>query len=744
MLNKKIRMSEITINKESFKYALSNFGEGTVFEEFAHSFISQVVGDEFIPVGGTKDKGIDGSLRLYNRTTKPTFIYQISTELDVKGKIQNSIDKLKDNEITVAQLVYVTSRKVNDKNSLEDEFLEANNVPLKIFDVEWFASNVVNDERLVLLYETYIESNIHEFQKPDKQYVVGNFIKDPRIYVFMRQQFNATSSNVAIENKLADTLILYGLEGTASETRTLRNSDEIKSKISQLIKFNPKEIGDTIDERLLVLSEKPRKINYHSQDNAYCLPYSTRLDLKERDIEEREIFSNFQNETVSQLKKYLKDEEVKATKALELIEQTIHNIYHKQGIEFSSFVIEGKSKDIIEVALPDIVGAVVDNSHVAVKNKTKVKKALLMTIRNMSYNGTKCQREYLRRLSQTYSMMFLLRWDPHLAASFQKIASQLKIYVGTSILIPALSEIFLEPKKRRYWNLLLGAMQSGVKLFINQTILDELVNHFGMIRYKYKTQFKPVEEVYLSDEMSTYYVDEIMIRAYLYSKRRGKVSKFKDFIQEFAHPSLIDAHRDLRNFLEEEFKIQFEDTSAIESKLNAAELQQLTEELTESKQSKEKAHTDAKLMLMIYKLREINDESESKTVFGYKTWWLSQDINTYKAIQSLFENRYNVNCYMRADFLYNYIALAPKKNEIDNMFKEVFPSMMGINLSFHMPKEICSHINKSIVEHKESSPTRIKRAIRNYTEKLMTTDTKNSKKLKSYFDEELDKSLKEK
>lgn len=736
-------MSEITINKKSFKYALSNFGEGTIFEEFAHSFISEVIGDEFIPVGGTKDKGIDGSLRLYNRNTKPTFIYQISTELDVEGKIQNSIDKLNDNKITVSQLVYVTSRKVNDKNRIEDDFLEVNNIPLKIFDVEWFASNVINNERLVLLYETYIESNIHEFQKPDKQYIIGNFIKDPRLYVFMRQQFNSTSSNLKIENKLADTLILYGLEGTASETRTLRSSKEIKGVISQLVKFNPKQIGDTIDERLLVLSQKPRKINYHSPENAYCLPYQTRLILKERDIEEREIFENFQNQTVAQLKKYLKDEEVKATKALELIEQTIHNIYHKQGIEFSSFVIEGKSKDLIEVALPDIVGDVVDNSHVVLRNKTNVKKALLMTIRNMSYNGTIYQREYLRRLSQTYSMMFLLRWEPQLAASFQKIASQLKIYVGTSILIPALSEVFLEPRKRRYWNLLLGANQSNVKLFINQTILDELVNHFGMIRHKYKTQFKPVEEVYLSDEMSTYYVDEIMIRAYLYSKRRGKVNKFNDFIQEFAHPSLNDAHRDLRNFLEEEFSIQFEDTSAIEKKLDEEEIQLLTEELTLCKGSKERAHTDAKLMLMIYKMREVNDESESKTVFGYKTWWLSQDINTYKAIQTVFGNRYNVNCYMRADFLYNYIALAPKKNEIDNMFREVFPSMMGINLSFHMPKEICTHINKSIVQHKESSPTRIKRAIRNYTEKLMTTDTKNTKKLTSYFDEELDEILKE-
>ena len=77
------------------------------------------------------------------------------------------------------------------------------------------------------------------------------------------------------------------------------------------------------------------------------------------------------------------------------------------------------------------------------------------------------------------------------------------------------------------------------------------------------------------------------------------------------------------------------------------------------------------------------------------------------------------------------------------MFKEIFPSMMGINLSYHMPKEICSHINKSLNDHAESSNSRIKRAIRNYTEKLMSSPTKNSKKLTLYFDEEIDKMVKE-
>jgi len=732
-------MAAIILNKEAFKFALSNFGKGEIFESFAHSFLCYVLADKFIPVGGTKDKGIDGSMRLYQKNTHPTFIYQISTEQDYNNKIEDTINKLVKNNITTDQLVYVTSRKINDKSKVEDNFLVKHNIPLRIFDVEWFASNVVNDERLILLYETYIESNIHEFQKPDKLYIVGDFIKDPRLYIFMRQQFNASESSLEIEYKLADTLILFGLEGTASETKTLRTNAEIKEKIARLVKFNPQSIHQTIDTRLHKLSKKPRQINHHIKEDAYCLPYQTRLTLKERDIEELEIFNKFQQQTTNQLKKYLENNETSVTKVFELIEQTIHGIYHKQGLEFSSFVIDGQSKDLFEVAIPDIVGEVVDNSHVVINNKGKVKQALLMTIRNISYNGTIDQKEYLRRLSQTYTMMFLLKWDPQLAASFQKIASQLKIFVCTSILIPALSEIYLEPKKRRYWTLLEGAHQAGVQLTINQTILDELVNHFGMIRNKYNTQYRDIEEIYLADEISTLYVDEIMIRAYLYSKARGKVQKFKDFIEEFAHPSLKDANRDLRNFLEEEFNIHYEDTSDIEKKLNEKDIKLLTEELTEPKQSKEKALTDSKLILMIYKMRELNNENDHKRVFGYKTWWLSQDIITFKAIQKVFGDRFNINCYMRSDFLYNYISLAPKKQEIDNMFKEVFPSMMGINLSYHLPKEICVHINKSLNEHSDKSPTMIKRAIRNYTEKLMSTPTKNSKKLMSFFDEELGK-----
>ncbi|MEQ8218601.1 MAG: hypothetical protein RH981_10220 [Arenibacter sp.] len=85
--------------------------------------------------------------------------------------------------------------------------------------------------------------------------------------------------------------------------------------------------------------------------------------------------------------------------------------------------------------------------------------------------------------------------------------------------------------------------------------------------------------------------------------------------------------------------------------------------------------------------------------------------------------------------------MAPKKKEIDKMFKEVFPNMLGINLSYHMPKETCNHINKCINEHSEKSPTMIKRVLRNSTKKLMSSNTQSAKKLTSFFDDEIKKEL---
>lgn len=171
--------------------------------------------------------------------------------------------------------------------------------------------------------------------------------------------------------------------------------------------------------------------------------------------------------------------------------------------------------------------------------------------------------------------------------------------------------------------------------------------------------------------------------------------------------------------------------------ISAEEHLKLTEKLQELKSSK-KAETDSKIILTIYKLREKYNETATSGIFGYKTWWLSKDSTTYKAVSELFGNTYPVSCYIRPDFLYNHIALAPKKHEVDALYKEVFPSLLGVNLSFHLPLEVTTFVQERIAEHGTKNPARLTAILSRLSEKLKSDPTiRNRKSVKLFLDEEL-------
>ena len=61
---------------------------------------------------------------------------------------------------------------------------------------------------------------------------------------------------------------------------------------------------------------------------------------------------------------------------------------------------------------------------------------------------------------------------------------------------------------------------------------------------------------------------------------------------------------------------------------------------------------------------------------------------------------------MRPDFLYNYIALAPTKVQIDDSFMDFFPTMLGVNLSTFLPDYVSTSIHRYLKEHEDQSETR--------------------------------------
>ncbi len=729
------------IDKEAFEYAIAKIEDGNIFESFSKDFLSASLGYDFIPVGGTKDKGVDAFQHIFHEKRHEKIIFQLSTELDHVNKILNTINKLNVNKIKFSKLIYVTNRKINNAEKFIDEILEKMNTHLTIYDIRWFSSNSNLSEKTIKVYHIFVDTYLHEYSKPGKYHMVAGLDDDSRLFVFMNQQFEVSRTDLKLDDLLADTLILYGLEGTDPDKNIFKTREEIKESINKFIKFDPQVIDNKINERLKALVKKPRKIQYHPKKDAYCLPYETRVEIGERNLKDELLFNNFYSQTLGTIKKYFSEIDVEVKHIEGLISRVFNKIFYKQGLEFSNFILHGDSHSIVEQNLNDVISLAVDESPVVITNKEKVKTALHLAIRDIIYNGTSDQRIFLKSLSNTYLMMFLLQWEPKLSIYFETLTSQLKVFVDNSIIIPAMSEVYLEQKNRRHWNLLEGAKKAGISMFINETLLEELVTHFKMIRNKYYNYFDHMEDFYLNDEYELLFIDEILIRAYLYAKKKGKVKDFDSFLNNFIDPQLKNIKEELITYLHEVFGITYISNASWDIKVDPDQKKKLTEALSPKKNVDVKAENDAEMMLAIYYLRAKQNESSTNGIFGYKTWWLSKDTSTYKALVKCFGNdQFPVSCYIRPDFIYNYIALKPSKDEIDNAYKDIFPTMLGVNLSYHMPPEVSKIVQEKIKEYHEKPPVRVKQILKNLSDRLKSDPKmRNRHSVELFLDEELKK-----
>lgn len=327
------------VDKEAFEYAIAKIDDGNIFETFGSNFLSAVLGYSFIPVGRTKDKGIDGFQHIFSRNDSQKHIFQLSTEQDHVGKIYNTIKKLQENKIEFDRFVYVTNRKINNAESLIDEVFEKTKIPLTIYDIRWFSAHCNQTEKTIKVYQVFVNTYLHEYSKPGKYHTVADLDSDSRLFVFLGQQFDRNRDDLKLDNLLADTLILYALEGTDPDKNILKSEEQIKESIKKYLKFDPQLFDSKISERLGALTTKPRKIKYHTKGQGYCLPYETRLEIENRNLKDEALFKAFYEQTQETIKKYFLDIEVKVKDVETLITKVINKIFLRQGLEFSNFVL---------------------------------------------------------------------------------------------------------------------------------------------------------------------------------------------------------------------------------------------------------------------------------------------------------------------------------------------------------------------------------------------------------------------
>jgi hypothetical protein len=66
------------VDPTSFEFAVSKIDDGFIFERFIQEYLSQVLGYDFVPAGGIKDRGIDELDHIFYAQKYERNIYQMS------------------------------------------------------------------------------------------------------------------------------------------------------------------------------------------------------------------------------------------------------------------------------------------------------------------------------------------------------------------------------------------------------------------------------------------------------------------------------------------------------------------------------------------------------------------------------------------------------------------------------------------------------------------------------------------
>lgn len=719
----------------AFEYVVGLITDGNMFERFAQDLLCQIVGETFTPLGGVHDGGMDGLEHCLLPSGSEKTVYQMSVEAEAEAKIAKTLTRLEKRGISCARFFYVTNRKVLSQDELEERIFNRFGVTVKCRDVLWLAGNVNKNEGTLRTYLSLVESRFHKFKLPGASPILADFESDPRLFVFLRQQWESSAKGSRLDDVLTDSLILFALEGTDPDLNILRSRDEILARIKSETGFSSRVVETRLDKRLNILSRKPRRIRHHRPIDKYCLPYETRLDLQEKNLRDAALHDAFLRGAEARLATALTERSLSAREPEKLVLAVINKLFKQQGIGFAAFVTQQQDSSAVEKSLADIIAEVVDASPIVPKNRSPMKSAILEVMRHLIYRGTDEEIEYLRKLANSYTMLFFLQCDPHLATYFSMMAGKLRIYVDNSLLVPAISEMPLAPKYRRHWNLLEMANHAGVKLYANRVTVSELAHHVRNSLQAYQDHYAGREDIF-TDENAIAYIDQILVRSYFYSRLQGNDETFETFIDRFVTPWGPSMEEELIQWLQTKFGIHFVENSQKGIKVPQADFDALRQELTNYKPSAHQAENDARTILTVYALRERDNESAEGGPLGHRTWWLSKDTVTQRAVESCFGKR--ASCYMRPDFLYNFIGLAPTYSETIRVFDMMFPTMLGVTVSHHIPQDVTEAVRRSLKEHTDRDPARIRAILRGLSDRLKTEqDYISGVQVKHYLDQQL-------
>ncbi len=495
-------MSVTTVHPDLVTIALDR-ADGGSFELFVNQFYPAIAGATFVPLGGFKDGGADAyEAPVHEDRARPNRFYQASIESDHEGKIRRTVARLREFGRNPKSLTHITPHTVRYPDRVEADLSDELGLQVVIRDGNFIRNHVNDDAQTIAAFDNRLRSHTDFLKGVGKSTIVpaSSHVKSPAVFVFLAQELRRQDGDYHLVHAMTDTLALWALEGTDPDLGILRSTDEILARIHDQLPGVKNLVAQHLNARLRALSAKEypggRAIRAHRKEGLYCLPFETRQRIEAESAADEALQVRFRHSLESRIA-----DEPRAglgvagmAEAVEVALRAIQITFETQGLEFASFLQRADNGTHGFPTITEAIGKALTERGAGGARANLLGEVALSALRGVLYSSEDVERDYLHKLSLTYALLFTLNTEPRLIEYFENLAGDFYLYVGSDVLLRALSEGLLPEPDQVTRNTLLIAARQGARLVLSSPVLDEVVNHLRVCDLEFRNHISGHED----------------------------------------------------------------------------------------------------------------------------------------------------------------------------------------------------------------------------------------------------------
>jgi hypothetical protein len=705
----------VNVNPKRFQLALTQIqpDQWKRFEEVASEFLSAEYPNLRTMAAASGDGGRDSEL--FSPEDDPSVALQYSVTTGWAAKIQATANRITAEFPAVAVLIYVTNQLVGAAaDDLRKKLRRNHNLFLDVRDRNWFVERLhSNQQREVsaeMLARDIVDPYLASAEIITRRPSALTSLELRAAFLYLGFQWEDDTREKGLTKLCFDGLVRAVLRDTDSENRLSR--EEVRSRVrSTLSNHSANEVDQKTDSALGRLTKK--FIRHWKKTDEFCLTHDERLRLLDRVALHETADAEFQRELSEIADRMAGSYKVALNGQRAALDMRIRRVVEKfllsRGEAFALAVTSGEFNKMGFDELQDIVIRDIGEHPDSEGIGASLVEVVRDVVREVVEMPSDTAQNYLRSLSDTYTLLAFLHETPDVQSAINKMFSGGEIWLDTSFVLPLFAEELIEPENRRFTNLLKVATEAGLRLFITEGVLEEVERHTNLciVCHRMATQNWEGRLPFLYS---------------LYMLSGRSMGEFDSWIERFrgtARP--LD---DIADYLNMVFGIELRPLE-IEEREASEDLRHAVQEVwNEIHEYRRRKHLESDSMI-VQRLASHDVENyvgvievrraQRDSAFGYSSWWLTLDRDAFTVRSRLKDRlvgRPPDSPVLSPDFLANYLAFGPRRMQVSKTSELSLPVVIDVSMTDYLPPELIDIAEKVREEAKGCPEHVIRRRVR--------------------------------